>query len=75
MGEQLRFFFAMSSTSDKKVECSKTTTPRAMMGENRQLVIDEPVEVQDYRKITDRFRGMYKNIPQFDKGEPEDVNM
>jgi hypothetical protein len=31
-----------------------------MIGENRQLVADEPVEVQDCRKITDRFRGIYR---------------
>ena len=37
-----------------------------MIGENRQLVTNEPVgfekspvEVQDYRKITNRFRGIY----------------
>ena len=33
-----------------------------MVGENRQLVTDEPVEVQDYMKITDRFRGIYRRI-------------
>ena len=31
-----------------------------MNGESRQLVTDEPVEVQDCRKITDRFRGIYR---------------
>jgi hypothetical protein len=31
-----------------------------MIGENRQLVTDEPVEVQDCRKITDRFRGIHR---------------
>ena len=38
-----------------------------MIGENRQLVTNEPVElekqsveVQDYMKITDHFRGIYK---------------
>ena len=37
-----------------------------MIGENRQLVTDEPVEfekqlvkVQDFRNITDHFRGIY----------------
>ena len=52
------------------------------IGENRQLVTDElvefeisPVEVQDSRKITDHFRGILWNIPQFNKGKPEDVNM
>ena len=41
-----------------------------MIGENRQLVTDGPVEfekypvdVQDYRKITDHFRGMYRIYP------------
>ena len=44
--------------------------PKAMTGENRQLVTDEPVEfrkqpveVQDYRKITDHFRGIYRIYP------------
>jgi hypothetical protein len=27
-----------------------------MVGENRQLVTDEPVEVQDFRRITDHSR-------------------
>ena len=38
-----------------------------MIGENRQLLSDEPVEfetepveVEDCRKITDRFRGIYR---------------
>ena len=36
-----------------------------MIGENRQLVTNEPVEVQDCRKITDRFRGIYRIYPNF----------
>ena len=32
----------------------------SMIGENRQLVTNEPVEVQDCRKITDHFRGIYR---------------
>ena len=31
----------------------------ALIWENWQLVTDEPVEVQDFRRITDRFRGIY----------------
>ena len=45
-----------------------------MIGENRQLVTDElvelekqPVEVQDCRKITDRFRGIYRIYPNLIK--------
>jgi hypothetical protein len=42
-----------------------------MIGENRKLVIDEPVEFekqpvevhQDCRKITDHFRGIYRIYP------------
>jgi hypothetical protein len=30
-----------------------------MIGENRQLATDEPVEVQGFRRITDHFRGIY----------------
>ena len=54
----------------------------SMIGENRQLVTNEPaefekslVEVQDYRKIANHFRGIYRIYPQFSKGKPEDVNM
>ena len=50
-----------------------------MIGENRQLVTNEPVEfeklpveVVDYGKITDHFRGIY-NIYN-NKGKPEDLN-
>ena len=31
-----------------------------MIGKNRQSVINEPVEVQECRKITDHFRGIYR---------------
>ena len=34
-----------------------------MIGENRLLVTDEPVEVQDCRRITDHFRGIYRIFP------------
>ena len=37
----------------------------AMIGENRELVIDEPVEVQDCRKITDCFRESYRIYSNF----------
>ena len=30
-----------------------------MIGENRRLVTDEPVEVQDFMRITDHFRGIH----------------
>ena len=39
----------------------------SMVGENRQLVTDEPVEVQDCRKITDHSRGMYRIYPNLIK--------
>jgi hypothetical protein len=34
-----------------------------MIRENRQLVTDEPVEVQDCMKITAHFRGIYRIRP------------
>jgi hypothetical protein len=34
-----------------------------MIGENRQLVTNEPVEVQNCRKITDHLRGIYRIYP------------
>ena len=53
-----------------------------MIRENRQVVTDEPVElekspveVQDGRKITDHFRGISRTYPNLRKGNPEDVNM
>ena len=38
-----------------------------MIGENRQLVEDEPVEVHNCRKITDHFRGIYRTYPNLIK--------
>ena len=53
-----------------------------MTGENRQLVTDEPVEVekytvevQDFRKISDRFREIYRIYSNLLKEKPKDVNM
>ena len=47
-----------------------------MIGENRQLVADEPVEVQDFRRITDHFRGTYRRIYlKLIKENRKDVNM
>ena len=43
-------------------------------GENRLLVTDEPVEVQDSRKTTDHFRGIC-SVPQIIEEKPEDHNM
>ena len=34
---------------------------------NWQLVTDEPVEVQEYKKITDHFRGIYRIYPNLIK--------
>ena len=45
-----------------------------MIVENRQLVTNEPVEVQECRKITDHSRGIYRICPKLVK-EQEDVNM
>ena len=39
----------------------------SMIGENRQLVTNEPVEVKDCKKITDHFRGIYKTYPNLIK--------
>ena len=40
---------------------------QSMIDENRQLVTDEPVEVQDCRKITDQYRGIYRIYPNLIK--------
>ena len=57
-------------------------TSGPMIGENRQLVTNEPVEfekttveVQDCRKIIDHFRGINSIYPNLIKGKPDDVNM
>jgi hypothetical protein len=46
-----------------------------MIGENRQLVTDEPVEVRDFRRITDHFRGILWSINQINMEKSRDVNM
>ena len=55
-----------------------------MIGEDRHLVTDEPVEFENNnqsklktycRKIMDRFRGVYSLYPNLVKGKPENVNM
>ena len=50
-------------------------TSGAMIGENRQLVTDEPVEfekepveAQGCRKITDHLRGIHRIYPNLIKG-------
>ena len=40
----------------------------SIIGENQQLVTNEPVEVEDCRKITNHFRGIYSVYPKFTKG-------
>ena len=51
-----------------------------MIGENRQLVTYESVELRNNRlkfkiaeKINDHSRGIYRVYPTFNKGKPEDV--
>ena len=53
-----------------------------MNGENRLLVLDElveferrPIEVQDFKKTTHRFRGNLWNEPQISKGNLEHHNI
>ena len=38
-----------------------------MIRENRHLVTNEPVEVEDYMKIIDHFRGIYRMYPNLMK--------
>jgi hypothetical protein len=38
-----------------------------MIGENRQFVTDEPVDVQDCRKMIDHFSGIYRIYPNLMK--------
>jgi hypothetical protein len=52
------------------LDAQRSFKTRAMIRENQQLVTNEPVEfekslveVQDCRKITDHFRGIYKIYP------------
>ena len=53
-----------------------------MIGKDRQLVTDEPVEfeeqpveVEDCRKITDQFTGIYRIYLKLMKGKPQDVDI
>ena len=47
----------------------------SMVGEIRQLVTNELVEVQDFIRSIDYFREIYLNIPQINISKPKDVNM
>ena len=54
----------------------------SMFGKHRWLVADEPVEfekylveVQDFKKFTNHFRGSYKISLKWMKANPEDVNL
>jgi hypothetical protein len=58
-------FISRSKTSSLTKYTQSNTW--AMIEENRQLVTDEPVEVQDCRKITDHSRGFYRIYPNFIK--------
>ena len=56
-------------TTFKAIARTMNEENRPMIGENRQLVTDEPVvfekepvDVQDCRKITDHFKGIYRRI-------------
>ena len=42
-------------------------SPNPMIKENQQSVTNKPVEVEDYRKITDHFRGIYRIYPYLTK--------
>ena len=46
-----------------------------MNGENCMLVTDQPFEVQELRKIIDRFRGIYGTYFKSIKKKPTDDNM
>ena len=67
------------SVQELLAPCLVCEAAQAMIGDNRQLVTDEPfkveenpVEVQDCRKMTDYFRGNLEYTPTL-KGKPEDV--
>ena len=56
-----------SAIASSLLGCSTWSPLGAMSGKNRQLIADEavefeksPVEVQDFRRITDQFRGIYR---------------
>jgi hypothetical protein len=50
---------------------SRSEAPQTMNGDNRLLVTDEPVELQDLRKITRNFREVYKICSNLTQGETE----
>ena len=47
----------------------------AIIGKTRQLVPDEPVEVQHCTKITDHLKGIYRLHPKIHNGKLKDVSM
>ena len=47
----------------------------SMNGENRHLVAHEPVGVQEFKKITDYFRGIYRIYIDLIMKKPKDLNM
>ena len=46
-----------------------------MIENNRPLVTDQLLEVQDFRTIIHHFRGILENTPQISKEKPKDVDM
>ena len=54
-----------SKPEDGRQHVTNRLDLEAVIGENRQSVTNEPVEVQDCREITDHFRGIsiiYRNL-------------
>ena len=66
---------ALTQAATSHTHTRETESPWPMIGENQQLVTDEPVEIQDCRKITDHFREICRIYPQYNKGKPKDFNM
>ena len=50
---------------------SRSEAPQTMNGDDRLLVTDAPVEVQDLRKITRNFREIYWTCSNLTQGETE----
>ena len=46
-----------------------------MNGEHRPVVIDEPIEVQDFKTFIGRFSRDLENISKIDEERREDVDM
>ena len=67
--------YQLKEEENHKLSDNSRLPLETMNRENWPLATDEPVEIQDLRKITDHFRGMYGTCLKLIKENPKDHNM